>query len=102
MLVALAGLVLILDDILLLQLAHALNLVQVHYEALFVAVQRLDALTAKDVQVIRTVKVLDALWVNLAQLLCEAVLILVFEVERGSGQNWILLDHFVQDVDVEG
>ena len=35
-LVALASLILILDDILLLQLAHALDFVEVHDEALFV------------------------------------------------------------------
>lgn len=45
--VALACLVLILANVLDLQLAHALYLVQVHYEALLVAVVRLDALSAK-------------------------------------------------------
>ena len=67
-LVTFASLVHVLDDILLLQLAHTLNLVKVDYEALIVTMERLDTLTAKDVQMIRTVEVLDALRMLLAQL----------------------------------
>ncbi len=102
MLVAFAGLILILNDVLLLQLAHALDLVQVHNKALFVAVERLDALAAEDVQVVTAVEVLDALGVLLTQLFSKAVLVFILEVETGTGQNGVLLDHFIQDVDVEG
>jgi len=100
-LVALAGLVLILDDVLLLELAHALDLVQVHDEALLVAVQWLDTLSTENVEVIAAVEVLDALWVNLAELLRQAILILVLKIEGCAGQDRVFLDHLVEDVDVE-
>ena len=68
-LVALSGLVLVLDNILLLKLTHALDLVKVNHETFIVSMQRLDALTAEDVQVIRAVEVLDALGMLLTKLL---------------------------------
>lgn len=51
-LVSLSGLILILDDVLLLKLTHALDLIQVDYEAFIVPMQRLYALTAEDVQMV--------------------------------------------------
>jgi hypothetical protein len=65
-LVALASLILVLDDVLLLELTHALDLVQVNYEAFVVSMQRLDALSTKDIQVIGAIEVLDALRVSFA------------------------------------
>ena len=67
-LVALASLVLVLHDVLLLQLAHSLDLVQVHDEALLVRVEQLDALSAKNGEVVRAVEVLDTFRVLLAEL----------------------------------
>ena len=64
-LVSLTGLILIFNDILLLELAHALNFIEVDYEAFIITVQRLYALTAEDVQVVRAVEMLDALRVLL-------------------------------------
>jgi len=68
-LVALSGLVLVLDNVLLLELAHALDFVEVDHEALVVTMERFDALTAEDVQVIGAVKVFDTFGVLLAELL---------------------------------
>ena len=68
-LVSLSCLVLVLDNVLLLKLAHTLNLIQVDNEALIVSMEWLDALAAENVQVVRTVEVLDTLWMLLAELL---------------------------------
>jgi len=51
-LVSLASLVLVLDDVLLLELTHALDLVKVDNKALVVAMQRLDALSTENVQMV--------------------------------------------------
>ena len=99
-LVTLSGLILILDDILLLKLAHALDLIKVDHEAFIVSMQRLYALTAEDVQVIRAVEVLDTLGVLLAELLRETVLVFILEVEAGARQDRVLLHDLVQNVDV--
>ena len=101
-LVALASLILVLHNVLLLELAHALNLVEIDNEALIVAVEWLDALATEDVQVIAAVEVLDALGVLLAKLLRQALLILVLEVKACAGQDRVLLHYFVQNIDVEG
>ena len=101
-LVALSSLVLILDNVLLLKLAHALNFVKVDDEALVISMKWLDAFAAEDVQVVRAVEMLDTLWVLLAKLFGKTLLILIFEVKAGAGKDWILLHDFVQDVDVEG
>ena len=101
MLVALAGLVLILDDVLLLQLTHALDLIQVHNEAFLVTMQWFDTLTAENVQMVGAVEMLDALWMLLTELFSEAVLVLILEIKAGASQDGILLDDLVQDVDVE-
>ena len=99
-LVTLSGLILIFDDILLLKLAHALNLIEVDHEAFIVSMQRLYALTAEDVQVVRAIEVLDALRVLLTKLLRETVLIFILEVEAGACQDGVLLHNLVQNVDV--
>jgi len=43
---------LVFEDVLLLQVSHPLDFVQVNHEALVIAVQLLDALTAEDGQVV--------------------------------------------------
>ena len=101
-LVALSSLVLILHNVLLLKLAHALNFVKVDDEALVISMKWLDAFAAEDVQVVRAVEMLDTLWVLLAKLFRKTLLILIFEVKAGAGKDWILFHDFVQDVDVEG
>ena len=63
---------------------------------------QLDALAAEDGQVVGAVEVLDALWMLLAQLLAETLLVLVVEVKARLREDVVLLDHLVQDVDVEG
>ena len=68
-LVALPGLVLVLHDVLLLELAHTLNFIQVNNEAFIVPVQRLYTLTAEDVQMIGAVEVLDSFGMNFTELL---------------------------------
>jgi len=100
--VALACLVLVLDDVLLLQLAHALDFVEIDDEALVIAVERLDALATEDVQVVGAVEVLYALRMLLTELISETLLVFILEVEAGARQDWVLLDDLVQDVDVEG
>ena len=50
--ITLTSLVLIFKDILDLKLPHALNLIQVYYEALIVSMERLDALSAENRQMI--------------------------------------------------
>lgn len=67
-----------------------------------------DAFAAEYSQVVAAVEVLHALGVLLAQLLLQGIFVFVgagtaslFEVEVGLGQNWVLLDYFVQNVDVE-
>jgi len=61
-------LVLVLDHILLLELAHALDFVEVDNEAGIVGVVQLDALPTKNGQVVGAVEVLHTLRVLLAQL----------------------------------
>ena len=100
-LVTLSCLILIFDDVLLLELAHALNFIEVYDEAFIVTMQRLYALTAEDVQVIRAVEVLNALRVLFTKFLRETILIFIFKIEACACQNRVLLDDLVQDVDVE-
>ena len=101
-LVALASLLSILDNILLLELTHPLNLIQVDHEAIIVRMERLDALPAENVLCTGTVKVLDALWMNFTELVGERLLIFVLEIEAHILQDRVLLDDLVEDVDVEG
>jgi hypothetical protein len=58
--VALTSLILVLDHILLLQLAHTLDLIQIHHKALLVRVLLLNALTAENSGVVRAVEMLHA------------------------------------------
>ena len=64
--------------------------------------QRLDALAAEDVQVIRAIEMLDTLRVLLAQFLRQTFLVFILEVKAGARKNRVLLDDLVQNVDVEG
>jgi hypothetical protein len=100
--VALASLILILDDILLLELAHALDFVQVDHKALIVAMQRLDTLSTENVQVIGAVEMFNTLGVLLAELFLQAVLVFILKVKTGARENRVFLYHLVKNVDVEG
>ena len=98
----------IFGDILLLQLAHPLNFVQVDDEAGVVAVMQADAFTAKHSQVVAAVEVLHSLRVLLAQFLLQRVLVFVrtrptvfLEVEIGLRQDRVLLHYLIENVYVE-
>jgi len=109
LLVPLACLIHVLCDIFLLKLAHALDLIEIDDEACVVRVMNPDALAAEYSEVIGAIEVLDSLWVLLAQLLSEGILVLLspgpaglLEVEVGLRENRVLLDDLIEDVDVEG
>ena len=102
LLVPLPGLLLVLDNVLLLQLPHPLDLVQIDHKALVVRMVLLDALSAEDSQVVGTVEVLDPLLVLVAHLLLKGVLIILVQVEVSFRQDGVLLDHLVENVDIEG
>lgn len=100
--IALTSLILVLDHILLLQLAHALDLIQIHHETLLVRVKLLNAFAAENGGVVRAVEMLHAVWVLLAQLFIQAFLVFIFKIEASLVQHLILLNYLVEDVDVEG
>ena len=100
-LVALSGLFLVLDDVLLLQVTHALDLVQIHNETLVVAVFLLDALTAEDCHVVRAVEMLHSFRMNFAQLLRKRFVVLVFKRKADFRKDVVFLHNLVQDVDVQ-
>jgi len=100
--IALTSLILVLDHILLLQLAHALDLIQIHHETLLVRVKLLNAFAAENGGVVGAVEMLHAVWVLLAQLFIKAFLVFIFKIEASLVQNLILLNYLVEDVDVEG
>jgi hypothetical protein len=80
----------VLCDILFLELAHALNFVQIDNEACVVRVVQADALTAEDSKMVGAVEMLHTFRMFLAQLLSERILIFLgtgtsclFEIEIG-------------------
>ena len=64
--------------------------------------QWLDALSAKDIQVVGAIKVLDALWMSLTQFFRQAVLVFILKIEARARKDRILLHDFVKNVDVKG
>ena len=50
--VSFASLILVLDNVLLLKLTHALDFIEVNHEAIIVTMVRLDALSAEDCQMV--------------------------------------------------
>ena len=100
-LVPFAGLVGVLADVLLLEVAHSLDFVEIDDEALFFAVVLLDALAAEDGVVVRAVEVADALLVLLTQFLLQCVFIFIFEIKVRLLQDGILLHNFEKNVDVQ-
>ena len=50
---------------------------------------------------IGAVEVLDALRVNLTELLREVIFVLIFKVKAGLSQHGVFLNDLVKDVDVE-
>ena len=82
-LVSLPSLLHVFRDVLLLQLPHALNLVQVDHEAGVVAVVQADALAAEDSEVVAAVEVLHSFGMLLAQFFLEGVLVFVGSCSTG-------------------
>jgi hypothetical protein len=109
-LVTFACLVDIFLDVLLLEFAHSLDLVEVDDEACVVGVMQSDALAAKDGQMIRAVEVLHSLGMLSAELLLESSISVfflsctagLFKVEVGLGEDGIFLHDLVKDVDIQG
>ena len=60
----------------------------------------LDTLPAKHCEMVAAVEMLDSLWMHLAQLLRQRLLILVIELEVCLGQNGVLLNDLIKDIDV--
>lgn len=102
LLVALASLLLVLEDVLLLELTHALDFVEVDDEALLLLVKQLNAFAAKESHVLAAIKVLDPVGVLLAQLVVEGVFVLALEVKIGVAQQTVLFNDLKQNVYVEG
>jgi hypothetical protein len=63
------SLFLILLNVLLLQLSHPLNLIEVHHETFIIRVELFDALSTENCQMIRTVKMFHSLWMIITQFL---------------------------------
>ncbi len=96
-----ARLLLVLDNVLFLQHAHTLDLIQVNHETLIIRVKLLNALTTKNCKVIRAVEMFHSLRMCPAQFIRQSFVIFFFEVERSLGEDRIFLDNFIEDVDVE-
>ena len=106
-LVSLPGLIQVLRNVLALQLAHALDLVEIDHEALVVRVEQLNALSAKDRLMIRAIEVLDAVRMISAKLVLHGhfsfleAASLILKVEVACGEHLIFFDDLVENVNVE-
>jgi hypothetical protein len=65
-------------------------------------VELLDALSAKNSQMIGAVEVLHSLRMHFAQLLCDSFLVLIIELEVSLCEDGVFLNNFVEDINVEG
>ena len=99
--IAFASLLLVLDDVLLLQLAHALDFIQINDKTLILWVTLLDALTAEYYHVIWAVKVLHTISMLLAKLASKAFFIFLIKIKTSLWQDLVLFNHFVKNVDIE-
>merc|ERR1712166_862185 len=100
-LVSSSGLIIVLNDVLLLQMAHTLYLVKIYHKALFLTVVLLDALTAKYSFVVAAVKMAHSLLMFFAEFVVQGCFILVLKVKVGFVQNRVFLYNLKEDVDVE-
>ena len=67
--------------VLALQLSHALDLVKVDHEALFVRVTKFNALPAKYGFMVGAIKVLDTILMGIAELLSHLLLVFIIKIE---------------------
>ena len=100
-LVAFAGLILVLDDVLDLELPHALNFIEIYHKTFIVSVVGLDALSTEHSQVIGAVEVLHSFIMNLAHLVRERLFVFIFEVEVDFRKNGVLGDDLIENVNVQ-
>ena len=99
-LISLPRLIYILGYILTLQLSHPLYLVEVDYEAFIVRVELFNTLTAEYRHMIWAIEMLYPLWMHITKLLHHTILVFIFKIEVAGGQDRVLLDYFVQNIDV--
>ena len=100
--VAFARLVVILEDVLLLQLSHPLDLIKVNDKALIFTVLQFDAFAAEDSRVHRAVEVLHTLGVLFTKLLLQHLFVFILKVESCLRKHGVFFNDFVENVDVEG
>ena len=85
-------------DILLVELPHLLDLVEVHHKAFFVGMVLLDALPTEHGLVVGAVEVLDPLVMAIASEALDALLI--FKVNYP--ENGVPLCDFIENIEIEG
>lgn len=99
--VTFACLFLVFLNVLLLQLPHPLDLVQINHKTLIVRMELLDTLPAENGLMIRAVEVLNSLLMFIAQFLLKVVFIFLFKVECCFAQDLVFFDNFIEDIDIE-
>ena len=78
-------------------LPHFLNFVEIHHKAPFISVVFLDALPAKQSEVVRTIEVLH----SLVMLIAEQALNALFVLEINVSEHMVSLDDLVQNIEIE-
>ena len=99
--VPLTCLILVFDNILLLQLSHPLDFIEVYYEALFVSMLWLDTLSTENREMVGTIEMLHPFRMYRAKFLTKHFFILVIEIKGSLIEYRILLNNFIQNVDVQ-
>jgi len=64
-------------------------------------VKLLNAFSAKDSQMVRAVEVLDSFLMVLTQFVLQRFFILLIKIKTSFAENWILLNNFIKDIDIE-
>ena len=99
--VSLSCLLLVLDDVLLLKLAHPLDLIKVDNKTLVFGMKLLDALSAEHCHMVRAVEMLYAVLVLLTQLAPQAFLVVFVEVKTSLRKHLVFFHNLVENVDVQ-
>ena len=99
--ISLPSLFQILLNILGLKLSHPLNFIQVDHKAFIIWMELFNAFSAENGLMVWTIKMLDSVWMDIAELLYHDIFLFIIKLKITISQLIVFFNNFVQYVDVQ-
>jgi hypothetical protein len=82
-----------------LEFSHLLNFIEIYDKAFILSMEILDTLSAKHCRMVRAVEMHNPILMSFAQFTFNSLLCFIIKVH--GNKNWISLNNFVENIDIQ-